>query len=84
MSFDTGLAVYARRRMGTVGVLYSMARMSRKRPRIGRLGRARRHDLPGFVLRADEPVPFQVDGDLLEPREKVKFRSVPQALRVLI
>jgi diacylglycerol kinase family enzyme len=42
------------------------------------------HDLPGFVLRADEPVPVQVDGDLLEPREKMQFWSIPQALRVVI
>jgi diacylglycerol kinase family enzyme len=40
------------------------------------------HDVSEFTLLAGEPVGFQVDGDYLGPREKVRFLSVPDALRV--
>jgi diacylglycerol kinase family enzyme len=83
VTFDTGLDVYARRRMGTAGMLLSMARMSGSRPRIGRRGAFVAHDVDQFTLVADEPLPFQVDGDALDFREKVTFRSVPHALTVL-
>jgi len=84
-SFDTGLDLYARRRMGTVSAVYGFGRMTRKKPKsTGGWGVLLEHDLPGFVLRADEPMPVQVDGDLLEPREKMQFWSVPRALTVVI
>ena len=41
-----------------------------------------RHDLPELTLLAQRPLPFQVDGEYLGPRERVTFRSVPAALRV--
>jgi diacylglycerol kinase family enzyme len=41
-----------------------------------------RHDLPELTLLANRPIPFQVDGEYLGPRERVTFRSVPAALRV--
>jgi diacylglycerol kinase family enzyme len=83
-SFDTGVDLYARSRMGAVSVVYSLAQMARKRPRSGGWGALLEHDLPGLVLRADEPIPVQVDGDLLDPREKMQFWSVPNALAVVI
>jgi diacylglycerol kinase family enzyme len=84
-SFDSGLDVYARRRMGTVSAAYGLTQMMRSHPRTTTGWGARlEHDLPGFVLRADEPMPVQVDGDLLEPREKMQFWSIRQALRVVI
>lgn len=82
-SFDTGLAVYARRRMSTVGVLFSMARIARERPRIGKRGAHVAYDLPELTVLADEPVTFQVDGDALQAREKVVFRSIPEALQIV-
>jgi diacylglycerol kinase family enzyme len=123
-SFDTGLDVYARTRMGTVGLLYSVARMISRSPnddgsvahpgiggpagqapaparrrRLGRGSRARsadpglsrrtpgarvEHDLSRFALIAEEPLPFQVDGDALDARKRIEFCAVPNALRVLI
>ena len=83
VTFDTGLAIYARRRMGTAGMLFSMARLSGKRPRIGSRGAFVVHDLDRLTLVADEPLPFQVDGDALDFREKVTFRSVPNAIQVV-
>ena len=84
VTFDTDLAMYARRRMGAVGVLYGMARMSGSKPRIGKRGAHVVHDLDTITVRGDEPMPVQVDGDYLEPREKLVFRSVPGAIRVVI
>jgi diacylglycerol kinase family enzyme len=83
VSFDSGLAVYARRRMGVVGMLFSMARLSGDRPRIGKRGAYVVDDLEALTLVADEPLPFQVDGDALDLREKVTFRSVPDAIQVV-
>ncbi|HEY3712982.1 MAG TPA: diacylglycerol kinase family protein [Jatrophihabitantaceae bacterium] len=84
-SFDGGLDLYARKRMGTVSAVYSLAQMARKKPKSnGGWGALLEHDLPGFVLHADEPIPVQVDGDLLEPREKMQFWSIPKALSVVI
>jgi len=84
-SFDTGLDLYARMRMGAVSVGYGMAQMTRRKPPTkGGWGVLLEHDLPGFVLHADEPIPVQVDGDLLEPREKMQFWSIAEALRVVI
>jgi diacylglycerol kinase family enzyme len=83
VTLDGGLDVYARRRMGTAGMLFSMARLSGARPRIGKRGAFLVHDLDRLTLVADEPLPFQVDGDALDFREKVTFRSAPKALQVL-
>jgi len=82
-SFDNGLGVYARRRMFTPGVLFSMARLSGDNPRVGRRGAFQLHDVDSVTVVADEPLPFQVDGDAMDLREKVTFRSVPRAVRVL-
>ncbi len=83
-SFDAGLDLYARRRMGAISVVYSLAQMTRKKPRSGGWGAVLEHDLPGFVLRADQPIPVQVDGDLLEPRDSMQFWSVPRAINMVI
>jgi diacylglycerol kinase family enzyme len=84
VNFDTGMAVYARRRMGTVGMLWSMARMSGATGRVGPRCAHLHHDLDGLTVIADEPMPVQVDGDYAELREKLTFRSIPRALDVLI
>lgn len=84
VTFDSGLGVYARRRMRTMGVLVSMARLAGRRPKVGRFGAYSTHDLDHITLVADEPMPFQVDGDALDFRDKVSFRSVPNAIRVVV
>jgi diacylglycerol kinase family enzyme len=83
VTFDSGLDVYARRRMGTVGAILALARMSRAEPRSVGRGAVLHHDLSGLVLRANPAIPVQVDGDLLQPREMMRFCSVPGALTVL-
>lgn len=83
VTFDNGLAVYARRRMGTIGMLWSMARMSGSHPAVGRRGAHVVHDQEHITVFADEPMPFQIDGDALELREKVTFRSVRNAISIV-
>ncbi|TAM90901.1 MAG: diacylglycerol kinase family lipid kinase [Jatrophihabitans sp.] len=82
-SFETGLDVYARRRMSTGGVLFSMARMSGENPRIGRRGAHVGHDLDAVVLRSQVPLPVQVDGDFVGLRETVRLAGVPGAIQVV-
>jgi diacylglycerol kinase family enzyme len=43
----------------------------------------RLHDVSEFSLVAERPQAFQLDGDYLGEREKVRFTSVPAALRVI-
>ena len=42
------------------------------------------HDLPELTLTADLPLPFQLDGECLGERTRVRLRSVPNALRVVV
>jgi diacylglycerol kinase family enzyme len=84
VTFESGLGVYARRRMGTPGMLWSMARLSGNRPHVGRRGAFVVHDEEHVTVLADEPLPFQVDGDALDLRDKVSFRSVPNALQIVV
>jgi diacylglycerol kinase family enzyme len=83
-TFETGLALYARRRMSTAGLLFSMARLSGNRPHVGRRGAYVAHDLDGLTVLSDEPLPVQVDGDFVGLREKLVFTSAARAINVLI
>ncbi|HEX8080188.1 MAG TPA: diacylglycerol kinase family protein [Jatrophihabitans sp.] len=87
-SFDTGLDVYARTRMGAAGIVFAATRMvTSPRRAAGRrkgFGSRLEHDLAEFVLRSDRPLPFQVDGDALDERRQVRFRGVPRALEVYV
>jgi len=84
VSYDTPLALYGRRRMSAAGILFSMARLSGAKPKIGKRGAYVVHDLDGLTIRCDEPMPVQVDGDYLDERTKLRFTSVPAAVRIVI
>jgi diacylglycerol kinase family enzyme len=83
-SFDAGLDIFARTRMGVAGVLWTVAHIARKAPGPAKLGSIVRHDLTDFTIHADAPMPLQVDGELVGDRDSVRFRAVPAALNVLI
>jgi len=83
VTFESGLALYARRRMGMTGVLISIARMAGSRPHVGERGAHVVHDLDGLVVRADEPMPVQVDGDYLDLRAKLVFGSAAEAVQIV-
>ncbi len=70
--------------MGTIGVLWTMAHIARKAPGPARLGTTVRHDLSDFTLIADEPMPLQLDGELIGTRTSVRFQAQPRALNVVI
>ncbi len=81
-SFELGLDVLAVRQLRMVSTAWTLGRLLARRPPRGRHLR-RWHDLPRFVVRAERPQPFQLDGDYLGERRRVEFASVPAALRVL-
>lgn len=82
-SFDLGLDVLAVRALSVPGAARTFGQLLSK----GRVPHGRQvlrwHDLPELTLRAQRPLPFQVDGDYLGERQKVHLVAVPQALRVL-
>ncbi|HET7245300.1 MAG TPA: diacylglycerol kinase family protein [Streptosporangiaceae bacterium] len=81
--FDTGLDLFALRKLGTLRVLNAVRQM------LGDGGPAGRHvvslhDQDALSFRAARPVAFQVDGEYVGEREHVLLRSIPNALRVLV
>ncbi len=81
--FDTDLDLFGMTTLSAYPVWQTVGRLIASSPKLpaGR-GVILRHDLPELTLLAHRPVPFQVDGDYLGPRERVTFRSVRRALRV--
>ena len=83
--FDTGLDVFGVRRLDLSAVLHVTGQM------LLPAGHARRggggvslHDASEVTVRSSRPIAFQLDGDYLGERRQVAFRSVPDALRVVI
>ena len=83
-SFETGLEIFALRRMRTINTLNALRQMfsQRSEPPRGRHV-VSLHDQPSFTLRSDRPVALQVDGEYVGEHESVTFRAVPRALRVI-
>jgi diacylglycerol kinase family enzyme len=82
-SFDAGLDLLALRVLRPPSTLGTIGRMlSLQSDDYGKRVMLR-HDLAEFSVTCSSPQPFQLDGDYLGEREKVKFTSVPQALRVI-
>jgi diacylglycerol kinase family enzyme len=90
-SFDLGLDVMALRNMNVIGASRTITQLLAGRRSketgdlIGPHGKQilRLHDLSEFTLSAKLPAGFQVDGDYLGERDKVRFSSVPDAIRVV-
>jgi len=82
--FDTGLDLFALRKLSALGTLNALRQMLGRDD--GPAGRhvVSLHDQPAFTLRADRPMAFQVDGEYVGEREHVILRSIPNALRVLV
>ena len=82
--FDTGLDLFALRKMSTFSTFNAIGKMLTT---TGGELRGRNvlsyHDQPSVTLRATRPVAFQIDGEYVGEREVVEFRSVPRALRVI-
>ena len=83
--FDTGLDLFALRKMSTFNTFTAIGRMltaDGDGPLRGR-NFLSHHDQACVTLRASRPVAFQIDGEYVGEREAVVFRSVPRALRVI-
>lgn len=82
-SFDTGLDVFALRKVGVARML-GHVRQSMQRG-AGPSGRRAltAHDVSWIRLRAEAPLDWQVDGDWAGQRQEMTLRSVPDALRVV-
>ena len=82
-SFDTGLDVFAMRRLGAMRMLNNLRQTMHRDP--DPRGRAvlRWHDLEELTLSATRPLGWQVDGDHLGTATGLRLRHVPAALRVV-
>lgn len=82
--FDTGLDVFALRKLRTPGTLDALRQMlaRRDRPPAGRHV-VSLHDQAKITLRSKRPIACQVDGEYVGETECMTFRSVPLALRVV-
>ncbi|MFF4775007.1 diacylglycerol/lipid kinase family protein [Microtetraspora fusca] len=83
--FETGLDLLALRKMRLSTVLGLVRQIIGERSGLP-MGRhlVQAHDEEEFTLSASRPVAFQLDGDYLGERERVLFRSIPDALQVLV
>jgi diacylglycerol kinase family enzyme len=83
-AFESGLDLFALHSLGTASTLLALRQMlaTRGRPPAGRHVLSL-HDRAEITLAASRPVAFQVDGEYAGERDRVSFRSVPKALRVV-
>ncbi|WP_093173817.1 diacylglycerol/lipid kinase family protein [Sinosporangium album] len=83
--FDTGLDLLGLRRLGLSTILGLVGQILGERDTLPK-GRnlVQLHDEGEFTLTAARPTAFQLDGDYLGEVERVTFRSIPNALQVLV
>jgi diacylglycerol kinase family enzyme len=82
--FDGGLDVLAMRRLKTVSTLRVVRQMFDAKPRLRSRAAFQIHDADEFTVCSDRPLAYQLDGDYLGEVERVTFRSVPEALSVVV
>jgi diacylglycerol kinase family enzyme len=82
-SFDLGLDVLALRQLRVASTTRTVTQFLSRRPDPRGRQVLRLHDTAEFTLVSSRPQAFQLDGDYLGEREKVRFTSVPAALRVI-
>jgi diacylglycerol kinase family enzyme len=82
-SFDRGLDLLALRRLRVASTTRTVGQILSAQPDPRGRQVLRRHDLTEFTLTATRPQAFQLDGDYLGPKKKIRFSSAPAALRVI-
>ncbi|TNC22757.1 diacylglycerol/lipid kinase family protein [Amycolatopsis alkalitolerans] len=82
-SFDTGLGLFALRRLRLATVYRHVRQALRDEAKHRGRNLVRHDDLAELRVTASHPVNFQVDGDPVGQRTGVEFVSVPHALTVL-
>ncbi|WP_301323752.1 diacylglycerol/lipid kinase family protein [Actinomadura rupiterrae] len=84
-SFARGLDVFGMRSLDVLPTLGALAGMFAARVRPVRGRRVLNvHDATQVTLTADRPTAYQLDGDYLGEVERITFRSVPKAIRIVI
>jgi diacylglycerol kinase family enzyme len=84
-SFDTGLDMLGLKRIGLPAMARVVPQILGERDTLLR-GRhlVQAHDEEELTLVATRPIAFELDGDYLGERERITFRSRPNALQVLV
>ncbi|MCE7082789.1 diacylglycerol kinase family protein [Streptomyces sp. ST2-7A] len=85
-SFDDALDVVGLTRMSVPAMTRYASQLLRSSPERGPRGGnvVALHDVTGFTLLSQVPLPFQLDGDHLGVRSGVRFTGVRRALRVIV
>ncbi|MDQ1713697.1 MAG: hypothetical protein QOE45_3147 [Frankiaceae bacterium] len=83
-NFDGGLDVLAMKRLRTVATLRVVRQMFDAKPRLSSRAAFQLHDADEFTITSDRPLAYQLDGDYLGEVERVTFRSVRDALSVVV
>lgn len=81
-SFDLGLDLMALRQLHVPSTTRTVAQILSRRPDPHGRQVLQLHDVDEFVLVSSRPQAYQLDGDYLGEREKVRFTAVSRALRV--
>lgn len=82
-SFDKGLDVLALRSLKLPSTVRTITQLLSADGDPHGKQVVRHHDLAAFTVTSPTPQAFQLDGDYLGEREKVRFAAVPRALRVI-
>jgi diacylglycerol kinase family enzyme len=82
-SFDKGLDVVALRVLRLPSTMRTVAQLLSIDGDPHGKQVVRHHDLDGFTVTSPKPQAFQLDGDYLGEREKIRFAAVPHAVRVI-
>ncbi len=81
-AFADGLALYGLRSLDALSLSNDLARATLRPSRLSSDPGA--SDLDAFTVRCAEPVPLQVDGDVVGDRTEAHFTSIRQALTVVV
>jgi diacylglycerol kinase family enzyme len=83
--FSSGLDVFALRRLRTLSTLKALGQMMHTDPRpVSGRDVVSATALSGLEFQASRPVAFHIDGEYLGETEKVAFRHLPGAMRVIV
>jgi diacylglycerol kinase family enzyme len=81
-TWDGGLDLLVGQKMATRSLVRALTGMLSPHPRAGYPGLPVLHDIDGFSLESDIPLPFQLDGEYVGDRTSVTFGCLRSALAV--
>jgi diacylglycerol kinase family enzyme len=82
-SFDSGIDLFALRRIGIIGTGTKLARLMIGGPPPRGRGVVALHDLGTLTLAADRPLAAQVDGEYLGEFDQLRLRAVRDAITIV-